>query len=332
MRHFRLLLILSALLFACHNKPAKSSGVEEEGNNNSGEFNYEAFSKKFSSLKTPYQLTDSALLQNEDTTSIKASDIKPFIADSITNKIFGKTAKPKYIALGKIHVPKEETYYVVKATAGSRKAALLITFNKENQFSATFPFLAVDDDPATTQTSAIDKAYTISRSVSRKGKNDIVKEGRDVYVYNNDAKQFTLIMTDLLDESNAELVNPIDTFPRQNKLTGDYIKDKKNMVSVRDGRRPNELRVFVHFEKDKGACTGELRGDALIITGNRAVYRQGGDPCVLEFSFTPTAVTIREQEGCGSHRGVQCLFEGTYPRKKEPKTNTTTKKSSSKKR
>jgi hypothetical protein len=28
---------------------------------------------------------------------------------------------------------------------------------------------------------------------------------------------------------------------------------------------------------------------------------------------------MNEMEGCGSHRGVDCLFEGVYPKKKVPK-------------
>jgi hypothetical protein len=39
---------------------------------------------------------------------------------------------------------------------------------------------------------------------------------------------------------------------------------------------------------------------------------------VLEFSFTPKSVTIRELEACGNHRGIKCVFDDTYPRKKEP--------------
>ncbi len=45
--------------------------------------------------------------------------------------------------------------------------------------------------------------------------------------------------------------------------------------------------------------------------------RTAADPCVLQFNFTPSSVTIKEMEGCGSHRGLHCVFEGTFARKKE---------------
>jgi hypothetical protein len=60
------------------------------------------------------------------------------------------------------------------------------------------------------------------------------------------------------------------------------------------------------------------------------VYRQGGDPCVLQFAFTPAAVALREEEGCGSARGLKCLFDGSYPRKQADKPKAAKKKNSKK--
>ncbi len=318
------------ILFSCANKKTtvKAATSEEE----SSGFNYEAFDGKFKTIAVPYQLTDTALLANTDTSKIAAASIKDFIPDSIKYKIFGKETKPKYTAIGKIVVPKAETYFIVKATGGSHKAAFLLTFDKKKEYSATLPFLVADADASTTQVSTIDKSYTISRNISRFQRNDLTADGKDVYVYNSALKQFTLIMTDLLDDKKAEFINPIDTFAHTSKFTGDYIRDKKDIVSVRNGRRPNELRVFVHFEKDNGDCIGELKGDALLISSSTAVYRQGGDPCVLQFAFTPSSVTLKEEQGCGTHRGVKCLFENTYPRKKETKPKATGKKPQSKKK
>jgi hypothetical protein len=126
-------------------------------------------------------------------------------------------------------------------------------------------------------------------------------------------------MTDLLDEKNLEVINPIDTFAKTHKLAGDFTIDKRNIVSIRDGRNDKSLTVFVHIEKDNGECIGELKGDAVLTSTTTAVYRQGGDPCVLEFDFSSNSVTIKEVEGCGSRRDLRCKFDGTFKRKKEPK-------------
>jgi hypothetical protein len=131
-------------------------------------------------------------------------------------------------------------------------------------------------------------------------------------------------MTDALDEKSVDLINPIDSFSRKNKYSGDYIRDKTNLVSVRDNKKPGRMTFFVHFER-KNNCTGELKGEASFTSGNTAMYRAAGDPCVLQFNFTASSVAIKEVEGCGSHRGVDCLFEGIYPRKREAKKKTSKK-------
>ncbi len=63
-------------------------------------------------------------------------------------------------------------------------------------------------------------------------------------------------MTDPLDDKITELINPIDTFSRKNKYAADYGTGKMNLVSIRDGRKNDQLTFFIHFEKNNGACTG----------------------------------------------------------------------------
>ncbi|MGZ8551461.1 MAG: hypothetical protein ACXWV2_12395 [Chitinophagaceae bacterium] len=92
-----------------------------------------------------------------------------------------------------------------------------------------------------------------------------------------------------------------------------------NLVSFRDGRRNDRLSFFIHFEKNNGECTGELKGEAIIKSPTLAEYREGGDPCILQFRFTSSSVVVKELEGCGSRRGLRCSFDGTYPRKKDAK-------------
>jgi hypothetical protein len=128
-----------------------------------------------------------------------------------------------------------------------------------------------------------------------------------------------LIMTDPLEDNVTELINPIDDLSRKNKYAADYGTGKMNLVSIRDGRKSDRLSFFVHFDKSSGACTGDLKGEAIIKSAAIAEYREGGDPCVLRFSFTSSTVTVKELEGCGSHRGLRCSFDGIFIRKKGPK-------------
>lgn len=113
-----------------------------------------------------------------------------------------------------------------------------------------------------------------------------------------------------------EVYNPIDTFPHKHKLSGDYIQDKRNFVSVRDGKKANRILFFVHFEKKDG-CAGEIKGEAVLAKPDRAFYRQSGDPCELELTFSGNKVTLREEKGCGNYRDIKCVFEGSFSKKKE---------------
>lgn len=303
--------VLIVTVMACNNE--KKEEPEDET-----VFRYETFSGRFKEAKLPYSLADTGLLKNEDTAAIRNQQFISFIPDSIKKKLFPNTSKVRYIPLARVSAANGEQYFILKAEGGSRKAALLVAFDQTQNYGATLPFLVPDNDAKSSQVSSLDKAFSITRSVSRRDKEDVLMEGKDVYVYNKDARQFTLIMTDLLDEGELEVINPIDTFARTHRFAGDYTQGKRSILSIRDGRSDKEVQFFVHFEKNDGECTGELKGKLFFTTTTTAVYRQGGDPCVLEFDFKKSSVSMREVEGCGLHRGLQCLFEGTFTKKKEP--------------
>src|SRR5579875_1854552 len=300
--------LMLVLLIACHSKKTTTS---EEG------FSFNSFSEQFKTVPLPYQLSDTALLRNKDTARISA-DFASFIPDSITSKIFDE-GKIRYYAVAKIKGKQNIWYYIVKAISGNKKAALLVTFIKD-QFGSVLPFIVPDEDGSTSQVSTIDNTLSISKTTTKRKSDGTVAEGRNVYEYDAQEKKFLLIMTNPLDNSKIAVINPIDTLPHKHKFSGDYIKDKRNFVSIRDDRRnPNQVLAFIHFEKNNGDCTGELKGELLFTSATTAVYRHGGDPCVLNFSFTPGSVTIKEEEGCGSHRGINCVFDDTYQKKKEAK-------------
>ena len=289
-------------------------------------FSYEKFSGLFPSEAIAYQLSDADLINNKDTTAIRSPEFENFISDSIKTKLFGKGARVKYIAMAKVKAPKNTSYYIVKASTGNKKAALLLPFTND-QFDVAFPFLIPDADPTTTQLSSIDKSNAIIKAVIQKKSNGDVAEGRDVYQYVPEARKFTLLLTNPLNNT-AEVINPFDTVSRKHKFSGDYLKDKKNFISIRDGRSSNELLLFIHIQK--GECSGEIKGTLLLTSTSRGVYRQSGDPCELSFQFAGNSISLKEGGGCGSRRGLDCTFDGTYSRKKEAKPKSTKKRSSPK--
>jgi hypothetical protein len=303
-------------VFSCKHKEKITTG--EEGNSSRVDIQ-----QPFPSMPVPYQLTDTALLQGAQTGS--HPELATLVADSIKKNLFNGSKNIKYYPVAKIEKPKGETYLVIKAVSGEKKVALVIAFDKQNQAAASLPFLVPDDDPTTVQVSSIDNSYSITRGIARKKDGLTTGEGKDVFAYDKTTKQFSWIVTDQLDKQSL-VVNPIDTLPKTNKLSGDYVLNKKNIVSVRDARTPNQIMVYIHTENEDGTCKGDLKGQFLVTSSSTAIYRQGGDPCVLQLKFTGSSVSIHEEQGCGNHRDVSCAFQGSFPKKKAEKPRSAAKK------
>lgn len=272
----------------------------------------------FKEVKLPFQFSDTDLNRRDpDSLRISYKVFSQFIPDSSIDRILGKGVKPHFFPMGKVTPSKEEEYVFVKSVNGDRKTALLVCFNKKKEFVAMMPVLQPDQNASTQQISGIDRNLSIYKIVRQKNTNGTLNEGKDVYILNKSAKNFMLILTDPLEDHPADLINPLDTLSKKNKLSADYTAGKMNLVSIRDGRKLNKVLFFIHFEKNNRQCIGELKGEALLKSPTLAEYHSNTDPCSLELRFTPTTVRIKELEGCGSHRGVHCLFEGTFIRKKE---------------
>jgi|GEM_PF-1089272 len=308
--------LLALLVMSCGNDETSGSNEEE------GSYSYERLSKRFNQTQAPYVLTDTGLVNYKDTAAIRFAEFTGLI-DTVKKTVFGNS-KPKYIPLAMLKVSNGETYFIVKASAANKHAAYILAFDKEQKFGAVFPFLIPDTDKTTTQTTSIDKTYSITRTVAKRTTDDVLIDRKEVYGYSLTDNKFRLILTDLFDDTNVELINPIDTLPKTHKYAGDYFLDKNSLVSVRDGRSANQLNVFIHLQKNKGECTGELKGE-ILVKDNFAAFRQSGNPCVLELKFGSNSVTLKEEGGCGSSRGIECSFDGTYSKNKESKAKTSPK-------
>jgi hypothetical protein len=322
-RNYCLLVAAAAVLGGCHHKKKTSASGEDP-------VEVSDFIDFFPAKNLPYYFSDTTLNKKEkDSGFINHKIFIQFVPDSFLNKIFGKEVKPKIYPMARVK-GEGVTYLFTKAVSGDKKGAFVFAFDKKEHFMDGIPVLQVDPSPSTQQSASMDKNFGIYKMITRKNPDGSAGEGKDIYVLNNDTKKFILIMTKALDDKITEVINPIDTFSRRNKYSADYSTGKLNLVSIRDGRKNDRLSFFIHFDKNDGACTGELKGEAILRSASVAEYRQGGDPCVLRFSFTSSAVVVKELEGCGSHRGLRCSFDGTFPRKKEAKPKTVKKKTTKK--
>ena len=322
MNKILLLILFAVLLFSCNSKPASLSGEDVK-------VDVHDFIDYFQPLKLPYQVTDTILRRKEQEASLISYKVfTQLVPDSVITKYFGKELHPKLYAIGKVTVPKSESYLFIKAATASRRALYIVCFNKENKYAAARPVLYSDNEPGVSGIAAMDPKYTLTLTHQRKASDGQLFFKRDAYVFNED-NGFMLIMT----ESNETktkvppIYNPIDTFSHKHKFTGDYMQDKRNIISVRDGKDPSRILFFVHFEKEDGACKGELKGEAKFISPATARFRSNGDPCTVDLTFNPSGVAIKELEGCGNHRDIKCSFEGYFDRRATPKPKPTRKKS-----
>ncbi|HVZ24628.1 MAG TPA: hypothetical protein VG842_01150, partial [Sediminibacterium sp.] len=151
-------------------------------------------------------------------------------------------------------------------------------------------------------------------------KDNQLKFSKEGWVYSSSAAGFMLILNDSNEgQDHSAIINPIDTLPRKNKFSGDYIEDKRNFIAIRDTKSPAVYAFFIHFEKDNGACTGELKGEMKLNSPNSAQFTENGDPCVIDFHFDGRDVTLKERGSCGNHRGIKCYFDDTFTKKREPR-------------
>jgi hypothetical protein len=314
-------LSLIFLLFACKNK---KTSLQDDSTVTVSDFI--AF---FPEVSLPFYVSDSVLLKKtSDSMIIGKKNFTKFIPDSIFRKDFGKGIAPKLYAIGRAVEKKKEKYLFVKAISGSKRVAYLVCFNKDDQFLRAMPLVKTGIERSTSAYGLLDSKFQITTYRETRKSGDEIAYKKNVYFYDRNSDQFTLIMTEPNEDIIQDIINPIDTLSAKNKYAGDYVLNKRNIISVRDGKNPSEIQFFVHFEKMNGECTGELKGSARFISKTVAQYAKGDNPCVLELSFTASRVTMKEKGGCGSYRDIKCFFEGSFYKKKKP----TSSKSASKKK
>lgn len=322
-KNYFFLVAVLAVLSDCKNKKPSLSGEDPVEISDFIEF--------FPNKNLPYQVTDTTLLKKDkDSLLINYKVFTQFVPDSLLSKVFGKGVKPKIYPMGKTITEDGETYLFAKTISGNKRTAFIFSFDKKDQYIDGMPLLQLDQYQSTQQTASLDKSYSINKMITRKNPDRSLSEGKDVYGLNKEGRKFMLIMTEALDDKITELINPIDTFSRKHKYAADYGTGKMNLVSIRDGRKSDRFHFFIHFDRNNGACTGELKGEAIIKSSAVAEYREAGGPCALRFSFTSSSVVVKELEGCGSHRGLRCSFDGSFPKKKVAKPKPAKKKSNKK--
>ncbi|HEY4291127.1 MAG TPA: hypothetical protein VGN00_28695 [Puia sp.] len=310
MNKYLWLIVLSALFFSCKSKKV-SLGENDE------QVDIPGFLEVIQPLKLPYQVTDTIFRHKEpEASAINNKLFTRLVPDTVLTRWFGKDGHPRLYAIGKVKVPKQETYLFVKGTTKDRRVLYILCFDKKDRFSAARPILYSDNESNYRGQASMDAKYTLTVTRQRKGADGQSLFKRDAYIFSEESG-FILILTESNEKTTKipPVYNPIDTLSHKHKFSGDYAQDKRNFVSIRDGRDPSRFLFFIHFEKQDGTCNGELKGEAKFSSPGVAHYKSYSDPCAIDFSFGSGGITLKEQGGCGVHRDIKCFFEGYYERR-----------------
>lgn len=309
----RLIVICSAIVFlsSCKDEKASLSGNEP--------VDPKDIIAAFPALKLPYKVADTNMIKVADTSRISYFVFSGLVPDSALTSSLGKGINKSVIRpVGKIE-KEHETYLLTDFTQNKKTTLVAFLFDKKYTYVGNLVLLkqGIKDGYFTSVNITSEPTFIVSKE---KYIGNELMYTRNGYAYNNGSAEFTTVMTDSNEDLKIrnEIINPIDTFPRLNKLSGDYIQDKKNYISVRDGSSTNKYQFFIHFEKS-GDCTGELKGQMTMRDATHGYFQESGDPCEIDFGFTNNSIIVKERGNCGNHRGIKCFFNDAYRKKKEAK-------------
>jgi len=280
------------------------------------------FNKVFKAAALPITISDTNLKQIADTQRIGRKALAQFVPDSVVEKIIAsKDTKSEIYPLLKIE--KEEEYYLMLNVHQAKKDQIsVVVFSKKNKYldyKVITDFLNENKGSKHYgKTVAINKEPTFLVAENKMSSDNILVYEKSGWAYSDSS--FKLIYFDSNKKpEHKTIVNPIDTLPINNIHSGDYARDNKNFLSLRDfNGTPNKYQFFLHFEKKEGTCIGELKG-LLNFNKNVATFTEKGDPCIIHFTINGNIVSIKEDGNCGNHRDMTCYFNDQYDKKRKAK-------------
>jgi len=302
--------ILILFIFSCKEKQLDLSGDVPIKQND--------FFGIFKPMVLPFNVSDTNIEKSADTVSIGLKAFLQFFPDSAFKNITGSNRKFSIHPIGKIDKENEQYFLILISEKKKKQIALFVT-DKKNKFLGSKELLNSEQQDEYFHSLLINKEPTFLLSKEKMGKNEQLLFSRTGWIF-SDAGIFMVVINDSNeDPKKSEIINPIDTLSKKNKYSGDYIKDKKNYISIRDGKNENVYQFFIHFERNEGSCTGELKGELEMKSSNVGIFNENGDPCIIDFVFEGNEISIKEQGSCGNHRGIKCFFNDQFIKKKEPK-------------
>jgi hypothetical protein len=279
------------------------------------------FNAAFKNIELPIRINDTNLTSYTDTLEIGRKALEQFLPDSVVDDIVPKELKnASLFPVGKIE--KETEYYLLLNNKDAKKQTVsVIAFSKKNVFLGYQILTQFDLIQKGSQfygkTLLINKEPTFIIEENKLDPEQGLTNEKKGWAYTDQGFRLIYLDANIKPEQKA-ILNPIDTLPTLNTYSGDYARDKKNFISLRDFGNANKYQFFLHFEKKDGTCVGELKG-LLNFNKNQATFSEKGDPCTIQFTITGNVIKIKEDGNCGNHRNMTCYFNDSYDKKRKPK-------------
>jgi hypothetical protein len=308
-----LAVLLMGAIAACKNPETDISGNEK--------IKADDFLKAFQNVDLPLIIADTTLKNFGDSTQMSRTIFLQFFPDSALQRFSGDAGNKLVINPAGIIHKKERDFLLIKFSSPKKIQLVVFVLNDKHAFLASMPLLNnLKSDNYNHSMSITEEPTFIFRKEKFTADNKSLYS-RNGLAYSTASNSFAEVLHDSNEDTakNNEIINPIDTFPSTNKFSGDYVSNKRNFISIRDGKSALTYTFFIHFENSKGDCTGELKGTISLTDEKNAVFSESGDPCVINFKFTTAAVKVKEEGNCGNHRGITCPFDFTFKKKKPEK-------------
>ena len=306
-------ILLCCLILACADKKPDLTGNTPLTIND--------FNKVFKAASLPVTISDSNLNRFTDTLIIGRKALAQFVPDSVVEDIIGIKDK-KALLHPIIRIEKEEEYYLLLNVSHPKKQEIaVVVFSKKNKF---LDYKVITEFNEENHSS---KMYGKNLNINREPsflveENKLADDNSLTYEKKGWAytdSSFRLIYFDSNKKPETKkILNPLDSLPMNYTFSGDYARDAKNFISIRDYSTTNKYQFFLHFEKKESSCVGELKG-LLTFTKNQATYSEKGDPCIIHFTIQGNVINIKEDGNCGNHRNMTCYFNDSYDKKRKPK-------------
>ena len=306
-----LTICLLSILWGCSNKALDLSGETT--------IKPSDYVKAFAPIKGNYTTTDTDFIKKADTIKIGIKALQQFMPDSALQQMVKNEKKETIYPVGIIEKETEKYFLILVKSKKTAKLFVYVTDQKLNYLGYK-ELLNNENKDAYARSVSINKEPTFVISKETYTKDKELKFSRSGWIFNAGAG-FMIVVNDSNETpENNIIINPLDTLPSLAKLSGDYKKNEKNYISIRDGKDAKTYLFFIHFEKNNADCVGELKGTLTLSSPTTGQFTQNGDPCIIDFSFSGNSVRVKEQGTCGNHRGIICFFDDSFTRKKPSKS------------